>query len=96
MSSDQKAVLAGICVTVMPGVLFTNLTVTNLFKTNQTGNPSLRTILMLSFSNVLLVLIALLTFIFGTITKTDSQVLQSASPFFNPLMHNIPKWSNTL
>ena len=96
MSSDQKAILAGICVTVMLGVLFTNLIVTNLFKTNQTGNPSLRTILMLSFSNVLLVLIALLTFIFGTITKTDSQVLQIASPFFNPLMHNIPKWSNTL
>ena len=49
MSSDQKAILAGICVTVMLGVLFTNLIVTNLFKTNQAGNPSLRTIFMSSF-----------------------------------------------
>ena len=78
MSSDQKAILAGICVTVMLGVLFTNLIVTNLFKTNQTGTPYN---IDVEFSDVLLALIALPTLIFGTITKTDSHVLQIASPF---------------
>ena len=70
----------------MLGILFTNLIVIIcLFKTNQTGSPSLRTILLLSFSDVLVALIALPTFTFGTIIKTDSRMLQIASPFSNTL-----------
>ena len=87
MSSDQRAILTGICVTVMLGILFTNVILKIcLFKINQTGNPSLRTILLLSFTNVLLALIAFPTFIFGRIIKIDSCVLQIASPFFNSLL----------
>ena len=67
----------------MLGILFTNLIVIIcLFKINQTGSPSLRTILLLSFSDVLVALIALPTF---TFTFTDSRMLQTASPFSNTL-----------
>ena len=82
--------LTGTYVIVMLGVLFTNVTViVCLFKTNQTSNLSLRTILHLSFSDVLVALVALPTFIFGTVNKTDSRLLVIASPFFNSLFTHI-------
>ena len=90
MLSNQRSIITGICVTVMLGILFTNLIVIIcLFKTNQTGNPSLCIILLLSFSDVLVALIALSAFIFGTIIKTDSRVLRSASPFLNTLFPHV-------
>ena len=59
----------------MLGILFTNVTVIIcLFKTNQTRNLSFRTILHLSFSDVLVALVALPTFIFGTVNKTNSRL----------------------
>ena len=86
MSCHHRATLTGICVIVMLGILFTNATVIIcLFKTNQTNNLSFRTILHLSFSDVLVALVALPTFIFGTVSKTNSRLLVIASPFFNSL-----------
>ena len=62
-------------------ILFTNVTVIIcLFKTNQTNNLSFRTILHLSFFGVLFALVGVPTFIFGSVIKTNSRVLQIMSP----------------
>ena len=90
ISRYHRFILTGICVIVMLGILFTNVTVIIcLFKTNQTRNLSFRTILHLSFSDVLVALIALPTFIFGTVNKTNYHPLVIASPFFNSLFTHI-------
>ena len=90
ISRYHRFILTGICVIVMLGILFTNVTVIIcLFKTNQTRNLSFRTILHLSFSDVLVALIALPTFIFGTVNKTNYHLLVIASPFFNSLFTHI-------
>ena len=90
ISRYHRFILTGIYVIVMLGILFTNVTVTIcLFKTNQTSNLSFRTTLHLSFSDVLVALIALPTFIFGTDNKTNSHLLVIASPFFNSLFTHI-------
>ena len=90
MSCHHRATLTGICVIVMLGILFTNATVIIcLFKTNQTSNLSFRTILHLSFSDVLVALVALPTFIFGTVSKTNSRLLVIASPFFSSLFTHV-------
>ena len=90
ISRYHRFILTGICVIVMLGILFTDVTVIIcLFKTNQTSNISFRTILHLSFSDVLVALIALLTFIFGTVNKTNYRLLVIASPFVNSLFTHI-------
>ena len=44
LSLDQRAILIGICVIVMLGIIFTNIIVIMcLIRTNQTGNLSFRT-----------------------------------------------------
>ena len=58
----------------MLGILFTNVTVIIcLFKTNQTNNLSFRTILHLSFSDVLFASFGVSAFIFGSVNKTNSR-----------------------
>ena len=67
--------------------LFTNLTVKIcLFKTNQRNNLSFRIILHLSFSDVLLALVGVPTFIFDSIMNTNSRVLKVASPCITALL----------
>ena len=74
----------------MLGILFTNVTVIiYLFKTNQTSNLSFGKILHINFSDVLVALVALLIFIFGTVIKTNSRLLVIASSFFNSLLTQI-------
>ena len=74
----------------MLGILFTNVAVMIcLFKVNQTSNLSLHSILHISFSDILVALVALPTFTFGTVIKTNSRVLEIASPFFNSLFTHI-------
>ena len=86
LSSYQRDILTGISVITMLGILFTNVTViTCLFKTNQTNNLSFRTILHLSFSDVLLALVGVPTFIFGSIMNANSLVLKVASPCITAL-----------
>ena len=90
LSNHHRAILTGICVIVMLGFLFTNVTVIIcLVKTNQLSNLSFRTILHLSFSDVLVALVALPTLIFGTVNKTNSRLLVIALPFFNSLFTHI-------
>lgn len=86
LSSYQRDITTGICVITMLGILFTNVTVIIfLFKTNQINNLSFRTILHLSFSDVLLALVGVPTFIFGSIMNTNSLVLKVASPCITAL-----------
>ena len=83
LSSYQRDILTGLCVVTMLGILFTNVTVIIcLFKTNQTNNLSFRAILHLSFSDVLFALFGIPTFIFGSVLKTNSRVLENCSTLF--------------
>ena len=66
----------------MLGILFTNVTVIIcLFKTNQTNNLSFRTILHLSFSDVLFASFGVSAFIFVSVNKTNSRVEIASSCF---------------
>lgn len=90
LSSYQRDITTGICVITMLGILFTNVTVIIfLFKTNQINNLSFRTILHLSFSDVLLALFGVPTFTFGSLNKTSSRVLEIASPCFIVLFSHV-------
>lgn len=90
LSSYQRDITTGICVITMLGILFTNVTVIIfLFKTNQINNLSFRTILHLSFSDVLFALFGVSTFTFGSLNKTSSRVLEIASPCFIVLFSHI-------
>ena len=90
LSSYQRDILTGICVVTMLGILFTNVTVIIcLFKTNQKNNLSFRTILHLSFSDVLFALFGIPTFIFGSVIKTNSRVLEIAAPCFIGLFSHV-------
>ena len=90
LSSDQRDILTGICVITMLGILVTNLTVIIcLFKTNQTNNLYFRTILHLSFSDVLFALVGIPTFIFGSVIKTNSRVLEIPSACFIGLFSHV-------
>ena len=90
LSSYHRHILIGISVIIMLGILFTNVTVIIcLCKTNQTNNLSFRIILHLSFSDVLLGLVGVPTFIFGTIIKSSSLVLQFASLCFIALFSHV-------
>lgn len=80
-------ILTGRSVITMLRTLFTNLTVKIcLFKTNQRNNLSFRIILHLSFSDVLLALVGVPTFIFDSIMNTNSRVLKVASPCITALL----------
>ena len=90
LSSYQRDILIGISIITMLGILFTNVTVIIcLFKTHQTNNPAFHTILLLSFSDFLFALLGIPTFIFGTIIKTNSRVLEIASPFLILLFSHV-------
>ena len=81
LPSYQRDILTGICVITMVGILFTNVTVIIcLFKTNQTNNLFFHTILHLCFPDVLFPLAGIPTFIFGSVIKTNSRVLEIAEP----------------
>lgn len=83
LSSYQRDITTGICVITMLGIIFTNVTVIIfLFKTNQINNLSFRTILHLTFSDVLFALFGVPTFTFGSFNKTSSRLLEIASPCF--------------
>ena len=94
LSSYHRDILTGICVVTMLGILFTNVTVIIcLFKTNQTSNLSFRTTLHLSFSDVLFALFGIPTFIFGSVIKTNSRVLEIAPPCFIGLFSHVYNWT---
>ena len=62
----------------------------NLSSQNKsTNNLSSRTILHLSFSDVLFALFGVPAFIFGSINKTNSRVLEFASPCFIVLFSHV-------
>ena len=90
LSSYQRDILTGICVVTMLGIVFTNVTVIIcLFKTNQTNNLYFCTILHLSFSDVLFAICGIPTFIFGSVIKTNSRLLEIASPSFTGLFSHV-------
>ena len=90
LSSYQRDITTGICVITMLGILFTNVTVIIfLFKTNQINNLSFRTILHLTFSDVLLALFGVPTFTFRSFNKISSRVLEIASPCFIVLFSHV-------
>ena len=90
LSSYQRDILTGICVVTMLGIVFTNVTVIIcLFKTNQINNLSFCTILHLSFSDVLFAICGIPTFIFGSVIKTISLLLEIASPCFIGLFSHV-------